>query len=87
MKVFGRAWLQFDVEKRECGAEIRQTAVYDPRGLSGLVYWYAVYPLHELVFSGMLTGIAKAAAGSDSPKSPRRVAKAPPNHPSLPPQS
>ncbi len=41
--------------------EIRQTAIFDPRGLLGLAYWYALYPLHELVFAGMLRGIGRAA--------------------------
>jgi hypothetical protein len=31
-----------------------------PRGLSGLIYWYALYPFHQWVFRGMLKGIAQA---------------------------
>ena len=62
MKLPGRAWLEFEVEPTAGGATIRQTAVYDPVGLAGLAYWYMVYPLHRLVFSGMLQGIARAAA-------------------------
>jgi hypothetical protein len=27
----------------------------------GLAYWYSVYPLHGLVFKGMLKSIAKAS--------------------------
>jgi len=65
MKVFGRAWLQFEVNPEKEGVEIRQTAVYDPHGLPGLVYWYSVYPLHQLVFAGMLRGIAQAATDSE----------------------
>ena len=30
-------------------------------GLPGWAYWYALYPLHHLVFGGMLRGIASAA--------------------------
>lgn len=60
MKVPGRAWLQSEVDPAQNGAEVRQTAVFDPRGLFGLVYWYALYPLHELVFAGMLRNIVKA---------------------------
>lgn len=66
MKVFGRAWLQFEVRPRDAYTEIRQTAVYDPFGFPGLAYWYALYPLHELIFSGMLRGVAHAA-GRQSP--------------------
>ena len=43
------------------GATLRQTAIFDPVGLAGLAYWYALYPLHELVFAGMLRGIAAGA--------------------------
>ncbi|MHC4469809.1 MAG: SDR family oxidoreductase [Planctomycetota bacterium] len=61
MKLPGRAWLQFEVEEKGEGAAIRQTAMFDPVGLAGLLYWYAVYPLHGLIFRGMLAGIARAA--------------------------
>ena len=40
------------------GATIRQTAEFDPVGLAGLLYWYGIYPLHVLVFRGMLRAIA-----------------------------
>ena len=60
MKLPGRAWLEFEVERDEQASTIRQTAIFDPVGLSGLLYWYAVYPLHQLVFDGMLRGIADA---------------------------
>lgn len=62
MKLPGRAWLEFSVEPDGPGAVITQTAVFDPRGLWGLAYWYGVWPLHRLVFAGMLRGVARAAA-------------------------
>jgi hypothetical protein len=61
MKVPGRAWLEYEVRPNEAGSEIRQTAVFDPVGLSGLLYWYGVYPLHMLVFSGTLKALARLA--------------------------
>lgn len=61
MKLPGRAWLEFEVVARQGGSTIRQTALFDPVGLAGLAYWYLVGPLHRLVFSGMLEGIARAA--------------------------
>ena len=63
MKVPGRAWLQFEVDARPGGTEIRQTAIFDASGLAGLAYWYALYPLHRFVFAGMLGAIATRAAG------------------------
>jgi hypothetical protein len=61
MKLPGRAWLQFDVEPDGHGSYIRQTALYDPVGWSGILYWYALYPAHQFVFTGMLRNIARIA--------------------------
>ena len=64
MKLPGRAWLEFEVEPCEDGqVKIRQTALYDPVGLTGLAYWYLICPLHVFVFASMLDGIAGAALG------------------------
>jgi hypothetical protein len=61
MKLPGRAWLEFEVEPEGDGTRLRQTATFDPLGLLGLAYWYAVWPLHQIVFGGMLRGLAVAA--------------------------
>jgi hypothetical protein len=61
MKLPGRAWLEFEVQPDGDGAQLRQTATFDPLGLWGLAYWYGVWPLHQLVFAGMLRGLAQAA--------------------------
>ncbi|MFT5517686.1 MAG: hypothetical protein ACI80V_003833 [Rhodothermales bacterium] len=61
MRLPGRAWLEFEVTGTGSSATIRQTATFDPVGLLGRAYWYALYPLHQLVFGGMLRGIARAA--------------------------
>ncbi len=72
MKVPGRAWLQFEVAPVDGGTEIRQTALFDPAGLIGLGYWYALYPVHEIVFSGMLRNLARQVVG-DTPARTRPV--------------
>jgi hypothetical protein len=61
MKLPGRGWLEFEVVPRDGDVTIHQTAAFDPRGLGGLAYWYAIWPLHELVFRRMLAGIARHA--------------------------
>ena len=66
MKVPGRAWLEFEVTPHQTGSEIRQTALFDPAGLWGRVYWYILYPLHQLIFSGMLRAIARRAVTAHS---------------------
>jgi len=72
MKLPGRGWLEFEVVPRDGAVTIHQTAVFDPRGLGGLAYWYAIWPLHELVFRRMLAGIARHAvrAGAPPPSQP-----------------
>ena len=62
MRLPGRAWLQYEVEPcAEGGAVILQTALFDPLGLLGLAYWYALWPVHQYVFSGLLAQIARRA--------------------------
>lgn len=68
MKLPGKAWLEFEVKATSTGSQIKQTAVFDPHGLWGLVYWYGIYPVHQLVFMGMLKKIATAHLQ----KNPRR---------------
>lgn len=60
MKVPGRAWLQFDVEPAGAGqSRIRQSAIFEPSGAWGWIYWYALLPVHALIFKGMLRAIAR----------------------------
>jgi uncharacterized protein YbjT (DUF2867 family) len=55
MKVPGKAWLQFEAEPaREGTARLAQTAYFAPRGLLGLLYWYLLYPVHSLIFAGLI---------------------------------
>lgn len=62
MKVPGRAWLEFRAEPRAEGQTVlSQTAFFASRGLSGLLYWYLLYPIHALIFSGMIQALARRA--------------------------
>lgn len=62
MKLPGRAWLRFDMHETspKC-CELRQTAFYEPKGFLGVGYWWAVYPLHGILFPNMLRNIAAQA--------------------------
>ncbi len=61
MKVPGRAWLQFEVREAEGSTLLAQTAFFAPKGLVGLLYWYALYPLHARIFSGLVRRLAERA--------------------------
>ena len=62
MRLPGEALLDFRIGangERDC--TLRQTALFQPRGLVGLIYWYAVLPLHGVIFRGMLSSIQRDA--------------------------
>ena len=63
LKLPGRGWLEFQVTPLDDGRRslVRQTATFDPRGLLGRAYWYALLPVHEWMFSGLLRDIARRA--------------------------
>ncbi|MCW8859658.1 MAG: SDR family oxidoreductase [Deltaproteobacteria bacterium] len=62
MKLPGEAVLSFRlVPLDDQRTELQQVACFLPRGLFGILYWYAVMPFHHYVFSGMLRGIAEAS--------------------------
>ncbi len=54
MKLPGEAWLDFTVVENT----MTLTATFRPKGLFGRLYWYAVFPLHGIIFSGMLRRLA-----------------------------
>ena len=76
MKVPGRAWLEFEVTGEGNQTTVRQTAIFDPVGMFGLVYWYSLFPLHQLVFAGMLRNLCRAVDQSEA-SAWRRLNKAP----------
>jgi uncharacterized protein YbjT (DUF2867 family) len=75
MKTPGRIWLQFEVDGDQAGATLCQTAIFDPHGLAGLAYWYALYPVHYLIFDGMLRRIRQAAIESGRSSVPNAPAR------------
>jgi uncharacterized protein YbjT (DUF2867 family) len=61
MRVPGRAWLQYEVLEAAGGSRLIQTAFFEPKGLPGLAYWYALYPVHGLIFRGSVRVLAERA--------------------------
>ncbi len=61
MKMPGRGFLLFEVEPASQGCVLRQTASFVPRHVAGLIYWYCLYPIHLLIWEGMLRRLSQVA--------------------------
>ncbi len=66
MRLPGHAWLEWTVSEGADGTQVRQRALFVPRGLLGRLYWYVLIPPHVLIFSRMLRGIVAVAETSGS---------------------
>ncbi|MDX1623377.1 MAG: SDR family oxidoreductase [Gemmatimonadota bacterium] len=66
MRLPGRAWLQWENEPGDGkNTLLRQTAVFAPRGLTGTLYWYALYPFHRPIFARLIRAIARKSETMD----------------------
>lgn len=61
MKLPGRAWLQFEVLPDARGARVEQTAFFEPWGMLGYLYWWAILPFHRFVFPGLINALKERA--------------------------
>lgn len=61
MRLPGDARLEFLIESTDAGARLVQTARFRPRGLAGILYWYAMVVPHAVIFPRIVHGIARAA--------------------------
>jgi hypothetical protein len=59
MKLPGKAWLQFNVDRIEHWSRLSVNAYYRPNGLLGRLYWYAFLPFHFLIFRRLIEQIEK----------------------------
>ncbi|CRX37590.1 NAD-dependent epimerase/dehydratase [Estrella lausannensis] len=60
MKVPGKAWLSFQLVENGTGTYLVQTALFQPSGILGYLYWYSLYPIHCFLFQKMAKAIGKA---------------------------
>jgi lipocalin/uncharacterized protein YbjT (DUF2867 family)/ligand-binding SRPBCC domain-containing protein len=76
LKLPGHGWLEFEVTPLDTGQRsmIRQTATFDPRGWMGRAYWYAILPVHALIFRGLLRQVARRALPESAPTHPATFA-------------
>ena len=75
MKVPGRAWLEFRAEPEGASTVLTQQAEFEPRGLFGILYWYLLTPIHEVMFRGMLRRIAAAAVRAEIQVEPMKLSR------------
>lgn len=61
MKLPGNAWLRFHVFPYQNGSILVQTAFFQPLGFWGMIYWYALYPIHKIIFPRMINSIIQQA--------------------------
>lgn len=63
MRIPGEAQLEFVIDALTARGRTRlvQTARFRPKGLAGILYWYGIAPLHNMVFPAMADGIRQAA--------------------------
>ncbi len=59
LKTPGQGWMEWRTTPDGGGTVLSQTAFFAPRGMLGFVYWYLLWPVHELVFAGLIRAIAR----------------------------
>lgn len=61
MRLPGRAWLEWTIDEHDGKTRLTQRARYQPRGIPGRLYWYALLPFHGVIFKGLAAQLAKNA--------------------------
>ena len=62
MRAVGAGVLEFDLEPRDGGGtRLTATAYWQPEGVAGLIYWYALFPAHLFIFDNMTRNICRLA--------------------------
>jgi hypothetical protein len=60
MRTPGQALLEFNIRERGANRIILEmVARFLPRGLAGILYWYALSPFHQWLFKGLLGSVAR----------------------------
>lgn len=59
MKLPGRAWLEFSIDRKEHKNCLSVKGYFQPQGLFGKIYWYIFLPFHHIIFSDLIKQIEK----------------------------
>ncbi|MEW6283138.1 MAG: DUF2867 domain-containing protein, partial [Candidatus Eremiobacterota bacterium] len=57
----GRAWLEFQARPADEGSELVITALMEPHGVGGWLYWWSTYPFHRWGFRTLARALAREA--------------------------
>jgi hypothetical protein len=60
MKLPGKAWLEFRINREADKNRLSVNAYYQPRGLAGKIYWYLFLPFHHTIFKDLIIQIEKS---------------------------
>ena len=63
LKAPGLGWMEWrtSAEVDGDGTLLSQTVFFAPAGVWGFIYWYFLWPVHSLVFAGLIRAIARCA--------------------------
>ncbi len=63
MRIPGEAWLEFRIDPNGDNWTLSQIATFRPKGVLGRLYWFALYPIHSLIFKGLGKKLIEGAGG------------------------
>jgi len=61
MRVPGVAWHEYRLLDDGVATVVEQRSLFEPRGLAGRLYWYALAPMHALLYPRMVRRIVREA--------------------------
>ena len=67
MKIPGKAWLQWEIQKEGGKTRLTQSALFEPMGFWGWAYWYGAYPVHHFIFDALIDALADSALERTEP--------------------
>ena len=69
LKAPGLGWMEWRMHAESARDHdetvLSQTVFFAPRGVWGFIYWYILWPVHSLVFAGLIRGITQRATELD----------------------
>jgi len=68
MKLPGRAWLEFTIQKEADKNRLTVKAYYQTRSLFGKFYWYVFLPFHVFIFHDLIRMIERKSSNTETVK-------------------